>query len=213
MERYNQAMLELKQELAAAALSLFRRGYSFGTAGNISIRLGDRVSITPTNSSFEKLTVEGLAEMDLEGVVIGPNKPSKEAHFHLAAYRARPNSRAVVHLHSTYATALACLRDLDLENALPSLTPYFAMRIPRLPVIEYFPPGDFRLAPEVEEKAADSPALLLRNHGSIAIGATLSEAAALAEEIEEQARLFFLLGDRARPLSPEQVAELRRKYR
>lgn len=199
--------------MVRGAASLFARGYSFGTAGNMSARAGDRVFITPTNSSFETLTPEAMAIVDLDGTVLGENQPSKEAHFHLAAYRARPNACAVVHLHSAYATAVSCLEDLDMEDAMPVFTPYYAMRLPRLPVVDYYPPGDPQLGPEVERRAAQSPAILLRNHGSIAIGATVREAAALAEEIEEQARLWLLLGDRGRRLDAGQVAELRRRFR
>ena len=94
------ALREMLAEMAEVAASLFRRSYSFGTAGNMSIRRGPRVFITPTNSSFERLMPEAMAEVDFAGKVAGPNKPSKEAHFHLAAYRARPDAGAVVHLHA-----------------------------------------------------------------------------------------------------------------
>ncbi len=198
--------------IVAIAHSLFTRGYSFGTAGNISIRIGDRVYATPTGSSFGTLTEEDFAMCDLEGRILGLNKPTKELLFHLAAYRARPGSSAVVHLHSTYATALACMRGLDERDALPPLTAYFAMRVPSLPCVRYLPPGDEALATEVERLARITPAMLMRNHGLIAIGTTLSEAAALAEEIEETARLFFLLGERAQPLDEAQVAELRKRF-
>lgn len=206
-------MLRELGELAATALSLYQRGYTFGTAGNMSVRVGERVFVTPTNSSFASLSAGGLAEVDLAGNVLGAAKPSKEAHFHLAAYRARPDAGAVVHLHSAHATAVSCLAELDPDDALPVLTPYYAMRIPCLPVVDYFPPGDPALAAEVERRAAATPAMLLRNHGSIAIGKTLAEAAALAEEIEEQARIFFLVGGRGRVLTEAEVAELRRRFR
>lgn len=201
-----------EDQIVAVARSLFDRGYSFGSAGNISVRDGERVFVTPTNSSFATLTAEGMAVVDLAGNVTGPAKPSKEAHFHLAAYAARPGAGAVVHLHSTYATAVSCLENLNLDNAMPVYTPYYAMRIPCLPVVGYYPPGDPALAPEVGEMAGRSPAILLRNHGSITIGKTLTEAAALAEEIEEQAKLWFLLGERGRKLNAEQIAELRRRF-
>jgi ribulose-5-phosphate 4-epimerase/fuculose-1-phosphate aldolase len=200
-------------ELVAVARSLFDRGYSFGTAGNISVRAGATILVTPTGSSMGSLTADALARVDCAGTVIGDIRPSKEAHFHLAIYRARPECGGVVHLHSTYATALACLRELDMEDALPALTPYYAMRVPKLPVVPYLPPGDPALAAEVEQRAAGTPALLLRNHGAIAAGTTLAEAAALAEELEEAARLYFLLGDRGQPLSAAHVAELRRRSR
>jgi ribulose-5-phosphate 4-epimerase/fuculose-1-phosphate aldolase len=201
------------EELVAVARSLFERGYSFGTAGNLSVRVGSTILVTPTGSSMSGLTAEGLARVECDGSVIGDIRPSKETHFHLAIYRVRPQCGAVVHLHSTYATAVSCLRDLDVENALPVLTPYYAMRIPRLPVVPYLPPGDPALADEVAQRAASTPALLLRNHGPITAGVTLTEAAALSEELEEAARLYFLLGDRAQPLSTDQVRELRSRYR
>ena len=199
-------------ELVGVLRSLFSRGYSSGTAGNVSVRLGDLIYATPTGSSFETVVAEEIAVCTLEGNVRGGPKPTKELPFHLAAYRARPDASAVVHLHSTYATAVACLRDLDMENAIPPLTAYFAMRVPALPVVPYLPPGDGGLADEVERLARNSPAMLMRNHGSIAIGKTLAQATALAEEIEETARLHLLLGDRGQPLTPEQVAELRRRF-
>jgi len=199
-------------ELVRVARSLFSRGYSFGTAGNLSVRIEDLVYATPTGSSFETVQPDQIAVCTMDGVAIQGPKATKELPFHLAAYRARPSARAVVHLHSTYATAVACLRGLNMDDALPALTAYFAMRVPALPVVPYLPPGDTGLATEVERLARDTPAMLMRNHGSIAIGTTLSEAAALAEEIEETSRLFLLLGDRAQPLTSEQVAELRRRF-
>ncbi len=199
-------------ELVAIARSLYLRGYTFGTAGNLSVRVGERVTISATNSSFGDLTEDGLAEVGLAGAVMAGPQPSKEVPFHLAAYRARPDACAVVHLHSCHATALSCLEDLDTADAMPVFTPYYAMRLPCLPVVDYFPPGDAALGPAVEAAAARSPALLLRNHGSITIGRTLREAAGLAEEIEEQAKLYFLLGSRGRTLTPAQTAELRRRF-
>ena len=200
------------EELVAIARSMFNRGYSFGTAGNISIRSGETVYATPTGSSFGTLTADALAACDLEGKPLNPQRPTKELPFHLAAYRARTEARAVVHLHSTYATALASIQGLDESNALPPITAYFAMRVPSLPCVPYLPPGDVGLATEVERLAKNTPAMLMRNHGSIAIGKSLVEAAALAEELEETARLYFLLGDRVHPLTAEQTAELRRRF-
>lgn len=200
------------EALVITAKSLFARGYSFGTAGNITVRLGDSIYATPTGSSLETISADALAVSDLRGNVLSAIKPTKELPFHLAAYRARPSAGAVVHLHSTYATAVACLRNLDIDDALPVLTAYYAMRVPALPVVPYLPPGDPQLATHVEKLAARTPAMLMRNHGSIAVGTTLAEAAALAEEIEEAARLYFLLGDRAQRLSADQIAELRRRF-
>jgi ribulose-5-phosphate 4-epimerase/fuculose-1-phosphate aldolase len=201
-----------RQEIATIARSLFDRNYTFGTAGNISVRIGDRVLVTPTNSSFFNLDPETISEAGLDGSAHSGLPPSKELAFHLAIYRTRPDARAVVHLHSCYATAVSCLENLNMHDALPVYTPYFAMRLSCLPVAEYYPPGDPALALAVEQAARFSKAMLLRNHGSIAAGKTLVEAAALAEEIEEQARLFFLLEGRGRTLTHEQISELRRRF-
>ena len=199
-------------EIQAAARSLYERGYSFGTAGNMSVRCGEVILITPTNSSFGSLDADGMARVDMEGRRLGERVPSKEAPFHLAAYQADSETRAVVHLHSTYATAAACLRELPTDDALAIFTPYFAMRLPRLPVVPYYPPGDPALAVEVRKCITGTKAVLLRNHGSITVGKTLFEAVALAEELEEQAKLFFVLDGRGQELSVEQIQELRRRF-
>jgi len=201
------------EDLVATGRSLYERGYTFGTAGNMSVRCGDIVVITPTNSSFGDLRAERMAKVDLSGKVLGDAMPSKEVPFHVAAYEADPQTRAVVHLHSTYATAISCLRDLNCEDALPIFTPYFAMRLARLPVVPYYPPGDPALGAGVRDRIAGTKAVLLRNHGSITTGKTLFEASALAEELEEQAKLFFLLGSRGLELTESQVAELRSRFR
>src|SRR3954453_4340472 len=155
---------------------MFFRGYSFGTAGNVSIRVGQTVFATPTGSSLGNLERDSIARCDLDGNVTGSAKPTKELPFHLAVYRARPQSNAVVHLHSTYATAASCLANLNIEDALPVLTPYYGMRIPTLPVVPYLPPGDPGFEKEEERRIFAPPAVLLRNHGSIAVGASLAEA-------------------------------------
>lgn len=197
--------------LVETGRSLFARGYAFGTAGNLSCKSGDRVFCTPTGSSLGSLRVEDIAICRMDGTHIDVGKPTKELPLHLAAYRARPECQAVVHLHSCYATAVSCLKDLNTSDALPVLTPYYAMRIPSLPVIPFFPPGDERLGLELEKFAPHTPAMLMRNHGVVALGRTVAEASALAEEIEETARLFLLLGERGQPLGSTDVANLRRR--
>lgn len=197
--------------IAEAARSLFSRGYSFGTAGNLSMRVDDHVVVSPTNSSFEELDADSMSVVDLAGKHLSGNKPSKEVHFHIALYETRPEARAVVHLHSTYATAVSCLPHEDTRDALPVYTPYFAMRIPCLPVVPYLRPGHRGLAEAVRAAAGMSPAMLLKNHGPITSGRDLREATALAEELEEQSKLYFLLRGQGELLTSEQIAELRMK--
>lgn len=202
----------LREELVRVARSLFARGYSFGTAGNLSARCGETILVTPTGSSMGTVRAEELAQVRLDGSTIGSARPSKEVHFHLAIYRRRSDVGAVVHLHSTYAVALSCLKELDRHDALPVFTPYFAMRIRRLPVVRYLPPGDPELAAELGALAGETDALLLENHGPVTLGRDLAAAAALAEELEEQAKLYFLLGEGGRRLDPEQIRTLRERF-
>ena len=208
----SEELRQAAQEMADRAASLFARGYSFGTAGNISVRVGDTVLCTPTNSSFAEIDPDRIARVSLSGEALGGAKASKEMPFHLAAYEANPETGAVVHLHSTYATAVSCLDDLDVDDALPVLTPYYAMRLPNLPVVPYIPPGDPQLGVELRARIGKTKAVLLRNHGPITVGRTLFEAVNLAEELEEQAKLYLMLGDRGRRLTAEQIAELRRRF-
>jgi ribulose-5-phosphate 4-epimerase/fuculose-1-phosphate aldolase len=118
----------------------------------------------------------------------------------------------VVHLHSTHAVAVSCLKGLNMDDAMPVLTPYYAMRVGHLPVVAYLPPGDPQLAPEVAARARTAKAILLQNHGPIVADRDLPSASALAEELEEQARLYFILGDRGRRLSKPQIAELKKRF-
>ncbi|MEV4808059.1 3-oxo-tetronate 4-phosphate decarboxylase [Nonomuraea sp. NPDC049421] len=195
--------------IVAAARSLFARGLTHGSTGNLSVRVGDRVLVTPTGSSLGTVEAADLSLIDLTGAHVGGPKPSKEAFLHAALLRARPDAQAVVHTHSTYAAAVSCMDGLDPDDALPPLTAYFAMRVGRLPLLPYYAPGDAALGPAAEEKARTHRALLLSNHGPIVAGASLGAALDAVEELEETAKLFLLLrGVPTRPLTPEQRAAL-----
>jgi 3-dehydro-4-phosphotetronate decarboxylase len=196
--------------IVAHARSLHARGLSPGTSGNISVRLEDGWLMTPTGSSFGSLEPERLSRIDAAGEHTGGDRPTKEHPLHRAMYDVRPEASAIVHLHSTYAVAAACLDDVDPTDVLPPLTPYYVMRVGRLPLVPYARPGDQALADAVRAAARDSAALLLANHGPIVAAASLDEAASAAEEIEEAAKVFLLLhGLAVRELTPDDVAALR----
>ena len=196
--------------LVELAASLYTRGYSVGSAGNISARLADGYLITPTNSSLGRLDPTRLSKLDAAFRHVAGDKPSKEVFMHRAFYTARSDAGAVVHLHSTMATAVSCLSGLDTSNPIPPLTPYFVMRIGRrLPVVPYYRPGNPQMEPAIHEAARGARAVLLANHGPVVCAGTMTDAVYAAEELEEAARLFMTLRDAdVRLLTPVQVDDL-----
>jgi len=199
-----------RQLLVELAASLFARGFSVGSAGNISVRLPDGYLITPTNSCLGRLEPARLARLDAQFQHIAGDKPSKEVFMHRAFYMAREDAAAVVHLHSTMATAVACLQDVDPANPIPPLTPYFVMRVGRqMPIVPYYRPGDPAMEPAIHAAAQDARAVLLANHGPVVSGKTLTDAVYAAEELEEAAKLYLLLrGVSPCLLTPPQVDDL-----
>ena len=202
---------ELRKELVRMGRLLYARQLAHGTAGNLSVRLGDgSILVTPTNSSLGDLDAERISKVSRDGAPISGDKPSKEYFFHLAVFDERPGARAVVHLHSTFSVAVSCLRHEQTDDVIAPLTAYYVMRVGRLPLIRYFPPGARALADEVRRVSRDHGSMLLANHGPIVSGASLKEAVYAYEELEETARISLILGERpTSPLSTEHVAALR----
>ncbi|MGI9523647.1 MAG: 3-oxo-tetronate 4-phosphate decarboxylase [Hyphomicrobiaceae bacterium] len=205
---------QVRETICLTAASLFNRGLTHGSTGNISVRLDDGGwLLTPTGSSLGTLDPDRLSRLTSNGAHVGGDKPTKEAFLHLTMYGARPESGAVVHLHSTYSVAVSCLEEIDHRNCLPPITAYYAMRIGRLPLVPYYPPGDESLAEAVGALADKHRAVLLANHGPVVAGSTLSAASDAIEELEETARLhLLLLGHRTRSLDANQVDELQRRF-
>jgi ribulose-5-phosphate 4-epimerase/fuculose-1-phosphate aldolase len=203
-----------RDEICEVGLSLFSRGLTFGSTGNISVRLADGGWLmTPTNASLGKLDPAKLSKFDATGRFVDGDPATKEAFLHFCMYGQRRDARAVVHLHSTHSVAVSLLADTDPRDALPPLTAYFVMRVGRLPLAPYFPPGDETLARAVEALAGEHHAVLLANHGPVVAGTSLANAQYATEELEETAKLFLMLRNQPiRPLTPEQVDDLRRRY-
>lgn len=202
--------LEQKIQMVESGRSFYNRGYCVGGAGNISLRLDEqRILVTPTGSSLGRLEVDRLSIVDLEGNWLAGDKPSKEYVFHLAMYQNNPACNAVVHLHSTFLTALSCLENLDPNNAMRAFTPYYVMRVGKLPVIPYYRPGSPEIARELSERALSGKAFLLANHGVVVTGSDLLDACDNAEELEETAKLFFTLqGKNIRYLTEVEIKDL-----
>ena len=205
---------QILEQLCEAAESFHRRGYAHGSTGNLSVRIGDSIWITPTGKPLKGLMPGHLACLDAKGESRNENRPSKEFPFHLAVYRQNGDAGAIVHLHSLYSVALSCLASFDADEPLPPLTPYYFMRVAPLAVLPYFRPGSDELAVAVERAARAHACMLLRNHGTICTGANLNEAVDRAEELEQTARLYFTLrGEPVRHLTTEEIEELQRTLR
>lgn len=205
----NAAEQSLRDEICRWGESMFSRGLTFGSSGNLSARLSDGFLVTPTNSCLGYLEAAMLSKLDLSGALVSGDPPTKEIPLHTAFYEARPEAGGVVHLHSTYATAISCLADTDRDDAVPAITPYVVMRVGRVPLIPYTHPGSPDVRPLVLAKAADHAAVLLENHGPVVSGRSFREAVFAAEELEETAKLVLLTrAFKVRHLSPRIVAEL-----
>jgi ribulose-5-phosphate 4-epimerase/fuculose-1-phosphate aldolase len=203
----------LRAEIAALGQLLARLGLAHGSTGNISARLEDGWLLTPTNSRLGGLDPGRIAKLDDGGRHIDGDQPSKEAFLHRCVYDMRAKAGAIVHLHATHSVAVSCIDGLNQDDCLPPLTAYYVMRVGKLPIIPYFPPGDERLATAVRALAADHASVLLANHGPVVAGKNLEAAAGAIEELEATAKLFLLLEDqKTRPLTPEQVEELNRRF-
>lgn len=204
---------KIREQIAGYAKSLFDRGLTAGSTGNISVRVDDGWLMTPTGSSMGTIDPARIAKLDRAGRHISGDAPTKEAFLHRVMYEKRQRAGAVVHLHSTHSVAVSCLCGLDHDDLLPPLTAYYVMRVGRLPLVPYYPPGDEALAQAVAERAVGSHAVLLANHGPVVAGVDLSEAVYSIEELEETAKLFLLLrGEKTRPLSCEETTELARRF-
>jgi ribulose-5-phosphate 4-epimerase/fuculose-1-phosphate aldolase len=177
------------------------------------MRLDDGFLLTPTNACLGRLDPARISKVDESGAHLSGDKPSKENFLHLNMYLERPRAGAVVHLHSTHSVAVSVLDGLAKEDPIPPITAYYVMKIGRLVLLPYFPPGDPALADAVREVAGKHHSILLANHGPVIAGADLDAAVYATEELEETAKLFLMLrGEKLKLLSRDEVAELERRF-
>ena len=201
---------ELRERICRFGRSLFERGLTPGSSGNISVRLDDGGwLVTPTNASLGFLDPARLSQLDANGRLVSGDAPTKEVPLHTALYETRGAARAVVHLHSTHAVAVSMLTEIDPRAALPPMTPYYLMKCGATALVPYYRPGDPAVADAIKGLAGKYSSVLLANHGPVVAGDTLEAAVFAMEELEETARLYLLLrGLNPRHLSPAQVADL-----
>lgn len=205
----------LREDICLMAKSLYDRGLTAGSSGNISARLSDgRLLVTPTGSSFGRLDPARLSSFDPDGRLIGGDKPTKEMPLHAAFYETRPGKTgAVVHLHSCHSVALSLLSDIDPDNMLPPLTAYSIMKLGKVKLLPYFMPGDPAMGDAIRGLAGKRSAVMLAAHGPVVSAKDLKAAVYAIEELEETAKLAILTrGANPSLLSPAQIADLVRTY-
>lgn len=205
---------KLRDDICRFGRSLFERGLTPGSSGNISLRLDDGGwLVTPTNASLGFLDPARISRLDAQGRLTSGDAPTKEIPLHTALYQTRAEARAIVHLHSTHAVALSMLPEIDSKAVLPPMTPYYLMRAGQTALVSYHRPGDPAVVAAIKGLAGRYSSVLLANHGPVVAGETLEAAVFATEELEETAKLYLLLrGLNPRYLSPEQVADLVRVF-
>jgi ribulose-5-phosphate 4-epimerase/fuculose-1-phosphate aldolase len=204
---------KLREQICMQGKSLFDRGFTVGSSGNISVRTDDGWLMTPTNSCLGRLDPSRLSRLDAQGKLVAGDAPTKEAFLHRAMYGERADARAIVHLHSTYSVAVSVLDGLDPDEPIPPITAYYVMKIGTLKLIPYHAPGDVALGEAVREVAGRHHAVLLANHGPVVAGKNLEAAVYATEELEETAKIFLMLqGRKLKLLDSGQIAELHTRF-
>lgn len=203
-----------KEKLVSFAKSIFDRGLTSGASANMSVRIENAWVMTPTNTCFGFLNIDELSVVGLDGTLLKGMPPSKEFRLHKAMYDQRPNDRCIIHLHSTYATALSCVSAADTSNVVPTYTPYLTMRLGPIAMVPYFAPGDDALADAVGEVAAQHPGIIMANHGPIVSADTVESCVYGMEELEESCKLALLLkGLDANKLTDDQINFLLSRFK
>jgi ribulose-5-phosphate 4-epimerase/fuculose-1-phosphate aldolase len=204
----------LRELICTLAKSLFDRGLTGGSTGNISARTsGGGLLVTPTGSSFGRLDPGRLSLFDAAGNHVGGDKPTKEMPLHSAFYDTRSSAGAVVHLHSAHSVALSLLEDRDADNFLPPLTPYAIMKLGKVALLPFFLPGDPAMGDAVRGLAGKRSAVMLAHHGPVVAGKDVEAACNAIEELEDTARLALLTqGMARRALSDDQVSQIVTKF-
>jgi len=205
---------QLREQICLLARSLFERGLTGGSSGNISARTSDGgLLVSPTGSSFGRLDPARLSRFDATGRLVEGDAPTKEMPLHSAFYDTRSSAGAVVHLHSCHAVALSMLPDMDADNFLPPLTPYAIMRLGKVKLLPFFLPGDSAMGAAVRGLAGRRSAVMLANHGPVVAGKDVEAACNAIEELEDTARLALLTrGLAPRMLTDEQVQAVVTKF-
>lgn len=205
---------QLREQICMLAKSMFDRGLTGGSTGNISARTDDGgLLVSPTGTSFGLLDPGRLSRFNEKGELVEGDKPTKEMPLHSAFYDTRSSAGAVVHLHSCHSVALSMMPDADEDNFLPPLTPYAIMKLGKVKLLPFFLPGDPAMGEAVRGLAGKRSAVMLANHGPVVAGKDIEAACNAIEELEETAKLaLMMLGIKANQLSDENIKNLVTKF-
>ena len=203
-----------REQICLMAKSMFDRGLTHGSTGNLSVRLSDgTLLVTPTGSSMGFLDPARISHLSAHGELLSGDRPTKETPLHTAFYETRHSAGAVVHLHSCHSVALSLLPEIDPDNVLPPLTAYGIMQLGKVKLLPFFVPGDPAMGDAVRGLAGRRSAVLLANHGPVVAGRDLAAAVHAMEELEATARLALLLrGTAATALNPDQIGRIVERY-
>lgn len=183
----------LRELICRLSKSMFDRGLTGGSSGNISARTEDGgLLVSPTGTSFGHLDPARLSRFDAKGVLIDGDPPTKEMPLHTAFYDTRSTAGAVVHLHSCHSVALSMMPDANTDNFLPPLTPYGIMKLGKVKLLPFFLPGDPAMGEAVRGLAGKRSAVMLANHGPVVAGKDVEAACNAIEELEDTARLAMM---------------------
>lgn len=203
----------LREEICRIGASLYQRGYTVGSAGNISARLDDGWLITPTDACLGFLDPAAIAKVNAAGEWVSGDKPSKTLVLHRAIYDNNPEMHAVVHTHSTHLVSLTLNGVYSEQDVLPPITPYYVMKVGHIPLIRYARPGAPEVAEQVAKIATQVRGVLLERLGPVVWESSVSKAAFALEELEETAKLWHLAGSRATPLEEPALQDLRDTFK
>ena len=206
---------KLREQICMFASSMFNRGLTHGSTGNISVRLNnDDILVTPSGSSFGRLDPNQIVKVTKNGELIGSSTPTKELPLHQAFYKTRGmKSGAVVHLHSTHSVALSMLPDINEDSVLPPYTPYSIMLLGKVKLLPFFVPGDPAMGEAIKGLAGKRSAVLLANHGPVVSGKDLESSVNAIEELEATAKLALILkGAKPNELNENQIRSVVNKF-
>ncbi|MFT4699497.1 MAG: ribulose-5-phosphate 4-epimerase/fuculose-1-phosphate aldolase [Yoonia sp.] len=201
---------KLREQICLLAKSMFDRGLTGGSTGNISARTDDGgLLVSPTGTSFGRLDPGRLSRFDATGTLISGDQPTKEMPLHSAFYDTRSTAGAVVHLHACHSVAWSMMPDADWDNFLPPLTPYAIMKLGKVKLLPFYMPGDPAMGDAVRGLAGKRSAVMLANHGPVVAGKDIEATCNAIEELEDTARLAMMMrGIPARALTDTQVQDL-----